>query len=159
MNSQGLALIALLVHAGCAREEYRNADLQLDIRAIQPAIADRVRLCVEGVRTRTVGAGGGRYAVTGLPMGQPAVVAVDVLVEAQGGTTDDRGLEELITVASTGWVSMSASQTWLEAELELYAESEQAAQDCADCPQPCTTSTNAAETEEESWLLAARFLD
>ena len=23
----------------------------------------------------------------------------------------------------------------------------------------CTTSTNAAETEEESWLLAARFLD
>ena len=60
-------------------------------------------------------------------------------------------------MASTGWVSLSGSQPWLQAELEVFADSDAAAQACVDCPQPCRTDSNAAETEEESWLLAARF--
>ena len=84
MSSARRLLPAVLVLTGCAREEYRNADLQIDILAAQPGHADRIRICVDGVRTRTVGAGGGRYAVPGLKVDSAVTVSVDVLVEAQG---------------------------------------------------------------------------
>ena len=159
MSTTRLTLIALLVTTGCTREAYRNADLQLDILAGQPDYADRIRICVEGVRTRTLGAGGGRYAVPGLPVGPEASVTVDVLVESLEATSDDSGLELLVTVASTGRVNLTEQEPWLQAELEHFVDSAQAAQTCDDCPEPCSTSTNAAEITEESWLLAARFLE
>jgi hypothetical protein len=156
VSPRGLPLILLLF--GCAREEYRNADLQLDILAPQPAWADRVRVCVEGVRARTFGAGAGRYAVPGLPVGELAEVTVQVIVEAQD-PAGETGLEQLIAAGSTARVSLSESTPWLETELELYAHSAQEALDCTGCPEPCHTDTQAAESEEESWLLATRFQD
>ncbi len=159
MSSARLALIALLTLAGCTREEYRNADLQLDILDIQPAYAERIRVCVEGVRSRTMGAGGGRYALPGLPPDRLAEVTVDVLVEIGTDTQDDTGLDALVTVASTGRVSLSADEPWRQVELEHFADGADAAQDCSECPEPCRTNTNAAPTEEDSWLLATRFLD
>jgi len=153
------AFAALLVLTACTRETYRNADLQLDILAPQPAFADRVRVCVEGVRTRTVGAGDGRYAVPGLPSGVPAEITVQVLVEADAGEMDDTGTEALIAVASTGRVSLTEQDPWLEVELEHFAHSDTEAQACDSCPEPCRTTTTATPEDDDSWLLATRFLD
>jgi hypothetical protein len=154
LRGHSLLIVAVLLCA-CAREEYRNADLQLDILAPLPAHADRIRICVEGVRSRTMGAGGARYALPGLPEGSPAAVQVDALVELDGGS--DSGLVELITVARSVQVTLSNEEPWLETELEVFAHSLEQAQACQGCPAPCGTTTTAAETEEESWLLTARF--
>lgn len=155
LRSGPLLLIALLLLSSCTREEYRNADLQLDILGALPAHADRVRICVEDLRSRTVGAGGDRYAVPGLPSGEPATVVVDALVEGAGA--EDSGLVELITVARSAQVTLSADVPWLETELEVFADSTEQAQACVDCPTACGTTATAAETEEESWLLTVRF--
>jgi hypothetical protein len=145
---------ALLLLGACTREQYRNADLQLDILGALPSHADRVRICVEDLRSRTVGAGGDRYAVPGLPVGEPATVIVDALVEREGG---DSGLLDLITVARSTQVTFTGDDPWLETELEVFADDAEQAWACNGCPTPCGVTATAAETEEESWLLTVRF--
>lgn len=151
---RALPLALLLTH--CAREEYRNADLQLDIDAPLPAVADRVRICSEGVRSRTMGAGGERYALPGLPMDQPAEVVVDVLAEIDDAGQDDTGGDALISVARTVRVTLGASEPYLHTTLETFATTDEEIETCEACLEPCRTST-AAPTEEDSWLLTVRF--
>ncbi len=148
-----LALLALPL-VGCTREAYRNADLQLDILAGLPEGAEQVRICAEGLRSRTVGAGGERYALPGLPLGEPAAVTVDLLVALEDA---DTGGDGLVTIARSVPVEFSEQQPYLVTELEQYADSAEQAQACASCPTPCETATSAAENQEESWLLAVRF--
>ncbi len=157
MSNLWLPLTLLLF--GCTREEYRNADLQLDILAPQPSWADRVRICAEGVLTRTMGAGDGSYALPGLPADRPVTVAVQLLVDPLGEGTDDTGHDGPLLAGSTAWVGLSGDTPWLEADLELFAHSAQAARDCVECPPPCQTENYPAASEEESWLLVTRFQD
>lgn len=62
-----LPLLAL----GCAGETYDVADLQLDITGPLPAAAETMRVCVAGVGILDLGAGNGRAAFTGIPIGDP----------------------------------------------------------------------------------------
>ncbi len=156
LASGAIAVLGLV--SACSHEDYRNADLQLDILAPLPSAAERVRICVEGARSRTAGAGGERYALPGLTVGQDAPVTVDVLV-VDPATQDDTALVSLITIARSRAVTLTSDQPYLSTELDVYADSADDAMACSDCPQACGTVIDAADPEDESWLLTARFQD
>lgn len=126
------ALVAALL--GCSPVDYRDADLQLDLPGQVPTQAEQVRVCVSGVGQQTFGARmSGLFAVTGLPAGQPVDVTVDVL---------EQGL-----VVVQGRTS----------ELVDYALASRTECDEAGCT-PCTEQGSFASAEEETWVLALRFL-
>jgi hypothetical protein len=143
--------------SGCTREEYRNADLQLDILAPLPEHADQLRICVEGSRSRTVGAGGSRYALPGLPAGEPAEVVVDVLVERDGASAADTGQGMLSSIARSLRVTLSPDAPYGSTSLEIFAHSEEDIASCDACLEPCRGGATAAQDQEETWLLTARF--
>lgn len=155
MSPVGVPLwVALL--AACTREEWRNADLQLEVPSPLPAQADQVRLCVDGVRHRTVGAGGERYALPGLPASQDALVTVDVLVAPADAESADTGSAEALCVARAGPVTLGAARPWAEAELAVFTEGGDD-ESCPACPEPCTSLAAGENAEEDTWLLAVRF--
>ena len=87
---RGYGLLLAVATGGCGLEEWRNADLHLDIRGASLFDEDRVRLCVEGVGHRDQALGAGRVAFTGLPAGEPAMVTVEQLSD-EGGSLGRAG--------------------------------------------------------------------
>lgn len=69
--------------AGCALPDYRVAELQVDVDTPLPAEAATLHLCVSGFGSYDAGAGNGRAAFAGLPVGQVYEVEIDVLDEAE----------------------------------------------------------------------------
>ncbi len=139
--------------AACTAEEYRNADLQLDILAALPSAGEQVRICVEGVGSHSVGAGGDRYGFAGVPISEQVQVTADVLVQ-EG---DDSGLPTMLAIARATDVALSAEFPYREVELEIF--SSDGALPCASCPVACDPEGSIAGEEEESWLLAVRFME
>jgi len=129
-----MILLALLM--GCpAPIDYRRADLHVDLPGLVDPEAATVRVCVDGVGSRSFGARlAGRVALTGIPAGEPVDVVVDVLDDdgalmAQGYADDVDG--------------------WIQGELD---------EDCEGC-EPCQAEGSFAAPEEDSWVLAVRFYE
>ncbi|MFH1469187.1 MAG: hypothetical protein ABIO70_32665 [Pseudomonadota bacterium] len=155
--SRGLLTLAILgCAAGCARERWRNADLQLDVMAPLPDLAAQVRLCVVAGPARTLGAGPDRYALPGLVAGQAAVLTVDLLAPASADTGAD-GAENALVLARVEEVTLSGEVPWQEAPLTIFADTAAELQACTGCPPACEEAGPGAGAEEESWLLAVRF--
>ncbi len=126
-------LTALLLGA-CGGVEYRAADLQLDLAGELPLETHSVRICVEGVGARGMGARlAGTYSYPGLPVGEPLDITVDVLGE------DGEVLLEAQAPALSG-----------------YREEE--LRECDPCS-ACQATGTAADPDGPSWLLALRFWD
>ena len=125
------AVVAGLV-LGCASNPQREADLQLELGP-QPVGAAQVRICVEGVGERTMGARGtGLYALPGLPADAPVDVQVDVL-DAEEELLVQGGAMEL-----DGWAQGALVDCTIEA--------------CTPC-----AAEGGFSTGEEDWLLVVRF--
>ena len=133
---RGLGLLLTVVLGGCGLEEWRNADLHLDILGAALSDEDRVRLCVEGVGHRDQALGAGRVAFTGLPAGEPAVVTVEHLAE-DGGSLGRAGPVELdgSAVVEVDWAS------------------------CEDSCTPCEADGERAADGASDWLLGVRFVE
>ncbi len=126
-----MILVALL--SGCARETYDVADLQLDVTAPLPAGAETLRLCVSDHGTLERGAGNGRMAFPGIRAGAPVDVSLDVY--------DDAGA----LLASAGPARLDGDAPWTTTPLLEAAA-------------PCEAGgAIAAESADETWLLAVRF--
>jgi hypothetical protein len=134
---------------GCARESYQNADLQLEVEAPLPEGARSVRLCVEGVGTRSLGAAGSRYAMHGLPEDQPAVVTVDVLTAASPDADD----AEAHLLARAGPLRLDEASPLAEAPLTFYDDT------TGDAPPPFCGGEDSIHHAEDTWLLAVRFAE
>jgi hypothetical protein len=122
----GLALV------GCAEPDYRAADLQLDIAAPLPAKAATLHLCVVGRGMYDAGAGNGRAAFVGLPVGEPVAVTVDAL--DLDGTPLGRA------EAALGDATRYTTAPWGAAPAA-----------------PCEDDGRGVTDDEASWLLAVRF--
>jgi hypothetical protein len=146
-----VALLACMT--GCARELWRNADLQLDVQTPLPSLAEQVRLCVAGGPARTQGAGPARYALPGLVAGQPVALTVDLLASAP----EDSGAEGVAVLARAKGVILTAEDPWQEVPLTIFADTAADLQPCEACPPACEEEGPGAGAEEESWLLAVRF--
>jgi len=129
-----MILLALL--AGCPEPiDYRQADLQVDLPGLVPVDAETVRICVDGVGSRSFGARlAGRFALTGIPAGDPVDIVVDVLNEDG---------ELLIQGYADG------VEGWTTGELDEV---------CEGC-EPCKAEGSFAAPEEDSWVLAVRFFE
>ena len=124
--------MTLLAAVACSAVEYRDADLQLDLLGELPEEAESVRVCVGEVGEQDFGARiDGRFAVTGLPVGVPLDVDVEVH-DADGAVLERASVEGL----------------------EGYAEAEPLS--CEDC-EPCTEDGAFAPAGGETWVLAVRF--
>lgn len=146
-----VALSACL--AGCARETWRNADLQVDVLAPLAPLAEQVRLCVAGGPARTQGAGPERYALPGLMAGQPVALTVDLLAAVD----PDSGAPHRVVLARAEGVTLTAQDPWQEVPLTFFADTDADLQACGVCPPACEEEGAGAGDEEESWLLAVRF--
>jgi len=141
-------LVAFAV--GCGVEEWRNADLQLDVSSDLPDTAEQVRVCVDGAGVRELGAAAvGRFAVPGVPTDRPAIVTVQVLAA---------GSEDTALSDSGGQVIGQAGPVTLEADAP-YASTAYNDYTGGASPALCEVSGSFAGEEEESWLLAVRFTD
>ncbi len=154
----------LMGFTACRLPEYSNADLQLDITAALPVQATQVRICVRESGTRTLGAGGDRYAMPGLPPATAATVTVDLLYSTS--TTADSSTQDYsgaIVLARAGPATLDSANSYLVVALEYFSADTglQLATDyeCPQCPATCTAESTTQTTEEDSWLLAVRFLD
>ncbi len=126
----------MLLLAGCAGPEWRNADLQIDVEGMAISDEDRVRVCVEGAGQREQTVGSGTVSFPGLPTDQDLRIWVDLV------DTEERAAR--------------AGPTRLSSDTE-YAVLKW--QDCSeDCP-ICEDPGKGAEKGEESLLLAIRFRD
>jgi len=125
----------LILVLGCMPVDHRAADLQLDLPGSQPPEADIVRVCVEGVGYRDFGARlSGRFTMTGLPVGEPAQVQVDVYDS-----------DETLLVSGQGLVQDYLLGIRLDCAAGAVCE-------------PCLDEGGPAPDPEDSWLLAVRFL-
>ena len=141
---------SLLVLSGCAVEEWRNADLQLDIASALPSTAEQVRVCVDGAGVRDHGAATvGRFAVPGVPTVRPAVVTVQVLIAGSEdtGATGDASF----VIGQAGPATLESDAAYTKATYTEYTAGEG--------PSLCDVTGSFAGDEEESWLLAVRFTD
>lgn len=125
----------LLLLAGCARETYDVADLQVDVTAPLPADAETLRLCVTGVGAMETGAGNGRAAFTGIPAAIPVEFALTVLDE-EGGV-----------LGGAGPVTVDASDPYATTPFREGAEP------------ACTAEGERAAEGEPDQLLAVRFAE
>lgn len=136
------ALLLAPALAGCALEEYRNADLQLDVLGAslgERPDETRVRICVDGAGNAEEALGAGLLAFPGLPRGEALVVTVDTLAEGADETRSGRA----------GPVTLGEATPWAELPWEPCEG------DCAAC-----TATGALAAEgEPDWLLAVRFAE
>lgn len=82
-----LVLLAPLALTACEVEEWRNADLQLDVLGAELDTTTLMRVCVDDVGSRDVALGAGRVAYPGLPPEGALTVTVDA-IEA-GDTGED----------------------------------------------------------------------
>ncbi len=133
---------------GCGVEEWRNADLQLDVSSTLPDAAEQVRVCVDGAGVRELGAAAvGRFAVPGVPTDRPAIVTVQVLAAGNEDTADSQAQ----IIGQAGPVTLEAAAPYASTAYNDYTAGEG--------PSLCEVTGSFAEEEEESWLLAVRFSD
>lgn len=140
--TRGRALLAAALLGGCGLEEWRNADLQLDVT--DASLGDhpdetRVRICVEGAGNAEEALGAGRLGFPGLPAGEPLQVTVDTLSDE----------DEEIRTGRAGPVTLGEGQPYAELAWEACEEG------CA----ACRAEGQLAAADEADWLLAVRFLD
>ncbi len=137
---RGVALLALLgsmALTGCATEEWRSADLQLDVTGTDWDTEERVRLCVEGVGILEEALAAGRVGFTGLPEDAEIILTVDILEDSDAdGAGVRRGRVGPISFAESDWQTVE----WEDCE--------------GDCP-GCTASGDRAASDGR--LLAVRF--
>jgi hypothetical protein len=132
-----LSLWALLL-AGCTTEEWRNADLQLDIFGASWDTEERARLCVEGVGILEEAMAAGRIGYTGVPDDIEVVLTVDLL---DGDDTSSAGLRQ----GRAGPISF-ADGDWQGVDWTVCD---------GDCP--ACTSGGDARADAGGLLLAVRF--
>ncbi len=125
-------MIWVVLWTGCSVEDWRSADLQLDIGGAPWGTEDRVRICVDGVGNLEEALGAGRVAFTGIPVQDEVTVTVDLLDEDEA------------RLGRAGPIVLR--ETWQRTEWSLCEE------DCT----ACTASGTRAEGEA-SLLLAIRF--
>jgi len=134
------AASCLLLPTGCEVEQWRNADLQLDITGASLDTEDVVRVCIDGVGSRDAALGAGRVAFPGVPATGTVTVTVDVL--APGADTGS----DAVRLGRVGPVDFSTAsyleQPWQACE--------------GDCS-PCREATVATD-DTEGRLLAVRFV-
>ncbi len=125
----------LILLLGCAAESYDYADLQVDVQAAVPDIAEKARMCVEGVGLREEGSGNGRLAFPGLPPDLQAELTVDMLDGA--GALVGRSAPVVLTPALPyQQISFAAASG-----------------------EPCEATGAPAEVGSGGLLLVVRFLD
>jgi hypothetical protein len=134
----------LLLSSACAVEEWRNADLQLDVRGAAVHDEDLVRICVEGVGILEQAAGAGRLGFTGIPQGEDVAITVDLVAQVDTAGVGTWGYR-------VGPALLGADPAYLEVDAAPCAEGE----DCA----LCATAGERAPEGQPDWLLAVRFLD
>lgn len=136
-GASGLWLAACCASLGaCGLEEYRNADLQLDVAGAPASDEDRVRICVSGVGLREQALGAGRLAFAGLPADEAAEVTVDLLAE-----------DGEARLGRAGPVILDADAPWARTEWTDCIE------DCA----ACEATGERAPAGAADWLLAVRL--
>ncbi len=140
VTHRGLILVAWLgslALTGCVTEEWRSADLQLDVTGTDWDTEERVRLCVDGVGLQEEALAAGRVGFTALPEDIDITLTVDILEDSGA---DGAGIRR----GRAGPISFTAGD-WLTAEWE----------ECeGDCP-GCTASGERAASDGR--LLAVRF--
>ena len=98
-----MSLLALLL-IGCTTEEWRNADLQLDIFGASWDTEERARLCVEGVGILEEAMAAGRIGYTGVPDDIEVILTVDLLDDDDtSGVGKRRGRAGPISFADGDW--------------------------------------------------------
>lgn len=141
----GLLLLPAL--AACEVEDWRNADLQLDVTGADLVSTDLVKICVEGVGSRQVALGAGRAAYPGLPAEGALTVTVDALSAAEDTGSGDTGDSGTVRLGRAGPVEFDG--------LSLLETAWEPCQDGA-C-EPCREAAVPVD-ETETRLLAVRFL-
>lgn len=130
-----IALAAMLL--GCT-EEWRNADIQVDIEGAEWADTDVVRVCLDGFGVLEQALGAGRVALTGVAVGTDGELNIDILAEE--GTEQRQG--------RAGPIWLGDGPSWQEVTWEP-------------CTQPpctaCTGSGQRVSDDVDSWLVALRF--
>jgi len=132
-------VLPLLLLLGCTVEEWRNADLHLDITDMSWSDEDRIRICVDGAGIHEEALGAGRAAFTGISAGAPVSVTVDLLEEDSSSLGIRLGRAGPISFEEPGWI---------EAPWEPCLE------DCG----ACSSEGSLTQAGEPDWLLAVRFL-
>jgi hypothetical protein len=132
----------LLLLVACSTEEWRNADLQLDVRGAEIHDEDLVRICVEGVGILEQAAGAGRLGFTGIPQGDDLVVTIDVIDQIDSGGVGTWR-------ARAGPVSIGPDAVLVEADVA----------ECEDDCGLCMTAGEKAREGDPDWLLAVQFVD
>lgn len=133
----------LTLLAGCAVEEWRGADLQLDVTGAQLGPdADEVllRICVEGVGNEEEALGAGSVAFAGLPAGDPLTITADTLSEDDAERRTGR-----VGPVTLGADTPYSAEPWLACEGD----------DCA----ACQANGDLAAPGAVDWLLAVRLLN
>lgn len=130
-------VVILVLLLGCTTEEWRNADLQLDITGASWDTEEVARLCVVGVGILEEAMAAGRIGYTGVPDDIEITLTVDLLEESD---TDGSGVRS----GRAGPISF-ADGDWQTTPWEV-------------CEGDCPACTTAGEREESGGrLLAVRF--
>ena len=135
--------LLLVVLAGCAVEDWRNADLQLDIDGIVfdgDPTETRVRICVDGVGNEESALGAGRVAFPAIPADIDVPVTVDTLSDTADETRTGRA----------GPLTLDAATP--------YAATPWSACDPGDCA-ACQSAGDRAAAGDPDWLLAIRVAE
>ena len=133
-----VALAGVVLALACGMEEYRNADLQLDVAGADVTDEDRVRICVGEVGLREQAVGAGRLGFAGLPAGGQYSVVVDQLA-----------VDGVSRLGRAGPVLLGEEVSWAEVAWEDCSE------DCA----ACEAAGDRAVAGAADWLLAVHFLE
>jgi len=143
MSGAARAPLVALILTACDVEDWRNADLQLDIEgASLGSVPDEVvgRICIDDVGRTEDALQTGRLAFPGLPAGQPLTVTVDTLDDATDETRTGRA----------GPVILGADAPYLVSAWEPCE---------GDACAACTAEGALAQAGEDDWLLAVRFVE
>lgn len=134
-------MIWLLLLSACVVEEWRNADLHVDVTGADWTDTDTVRLCVAGVGPQEEALGAGRVGYPGIPTdGAPRSLIIDLM--DPDPDTDDRRL------GRAGPIALTTDTPWQEVAMVSC--------DTEPCG-GCTAQGERADPDDLSWLLAVRF--
>ena len=128
---------------GCATEDWRNADLQLDATGADLGLHPdevRLRICVDGAGNNEDALGAGLVAFPGLPAGEPLTITADTL-------SDD---EDEVRTGRVGPVVLDEDEPYRSLPWQPCS-----GEGCA----ACQTSGDLAAPGDLDWLLAVRFVD